>query len=187
MNMPPTARASIRDSLGSAPEGPPRFLWGATASVRLDHLLNGTTLGGRAAEVAGRSVLIGTRDHFSAALVLIELDGIARRLTLCTPDVASGHLPAVVAKAGVDAIVSDHDRGDDGLGITRLLCDGIVTPARELQARCRTEWALLTSGTTGSPKILIHSFASLTAHIGRALGQGTDVVWGTFYDIRRYG
>ena len=35
--------------------------------------------------------------------------------------------------------------------------------------------------------MLVHSFASLTAPIGGALGQGADVVWGTFYDIRRYG
>jgi acyl-coenzyme A synthetase/AMP-(fatty) acid ligase len=187
MNTPPNTKASIRDSLSNAPEGPPRFLWGATASVRLDQLLNGTTLGGRAADVAGRSVLIATRDHFAAALVLIELDGIARRLILCTPDVASEHLPAVVAKADVDAIVSDHDRGDDGLGVTRLLCNAIVTPAAQLPGRCGTEWGLLTSGTTGAPKILIHSFASLTSPIGSALGQGAGVVWGTFYDIRRYG
>ncbi len=35
--------------------------------------------------------------------------------------------------------------------------------------------------------MLVHSFASLTAPIGSALAQGDDVVWGTFYDIRRYG
>jgi acyl-CoA synthetase (AMP-forming)/AMP-acid ligase II len=35
--------------------------------------------------------------------------------------------------------------------------------------------------------MLVHSFGSLTAPIGGALGQEADVVWGTFYDIRRYG
>src|SRR5213593_559833 len=120
MTTPPHLMASIRDSLDKAPEGPARFLWGATASVCLGDLLDGTSLGGRAAELAGRSVLIATRDQFAAALALIELDGLARRLVictpdLCTPDLPSEHLPAVVANAGVDAIVSDHDRGDDGL------------------------------------------------------------------------
>jgi acyl-coenzyme A synthetase/AMP-(fatty) acid ligase len=46
---------------------------------------------------------------------------------------------------------------------------------------------LLTSGTTGAPKMLVHSFASLTAPIGSGVGPRADVVWGTFYDIRRYG
>jgi len=70
----------------------------------------------------------------------------------------------------------------------RVVCDGTVTPAEETPVTCcRTEWVLLTSGTTGAPKMLVHSFATLTAPIGRAVGQRADVVWGTFYDIRRYG
>src|SRR4030088_2774619 len=124
MNMPPNANASIRVRLGNAPKGPPRFLRSATASVCLDHLLNGTTLGGRMVEAAGRSVLIATRDQFAAALALIELDGVAGRLVVCTPDLPSEHLPAIVARAGIDAIVSDHDRGDDGSGVPlRILCN----------------------------------------------------------------
>src|SRR5437867_12923944 len=97
MNAPPNPMASIRDRLGNAPEGPERFLWGATASVHLGHRLNGTGLSGRVAELARRSVLIATRDQFATALALIELDGIARRLIICTPDLPSEHLPAVVA------------------------------------------------------------------------------------------
>src|SRR5881396_550093 len=186
--MPPNAMPSIRDRLANAPHGQDRFLWGATASVCLRNLVDGTALEGRAAELAGRSVLVFTRDQFAASLALIELDGIARRLIVCTPDLPSEHLPALVAKAGVDAVVSDHDRGYDETGVAvRVLCTGTVTPAKELVAPCRTEWVLLTSGTTGAPKMLVHSFASLTAPIGSALGNGGDVVWGTFYDIRRYG
>src|SRR5437867_3922384 len=165
----PNPAASIRDRLGNAPEARERFLWGGAAAVRVDQLLNGTRLGGRTAELAGRSVLIATRDQFAAALALIELDGIARRLIVCTPDLPSEHLPAVVAKAGVDAIVSDDDRGHDGLGVPlRVLCNGTVTPAEETPVTsCRTEWVLLTSGTTGAPKMLVHTFASLTAPINK--------------------
>src|SRR5207302_1233497 len=160
--------------------GPDRFLWGATASVCLRDLLDGTALQGRVAELAGRSVLVAVRDQFAAALALIELDGIARRLIVCTPDLPSEHLPALAAKAGVDAIVSGHDRGDGGTGVSlQVLCTGAVTPAREPPATpCRTEWVLLTSGTTGAPKMLVHTFASLTAPIGGALGNSADVVWG---------
>jgi acyl-coenzyme A synthetase/AMP-(fatty) acid ligase len=198
MSTPPNARwtntrpsrSSIRDKLGHTPEVPPRFLWGAATSACLGHLLNGTTLGGRSAELAGRSVLIATRDQFAGALALIELDGVAGRLLVCPPDLSPEHLPAVVAKADIDAIVSDHDRGADGLTAValRIPCNGTVTPSHETLARYReTEWVLLTSGTTGVPKLIVHTFASLTAAIGTAPGQGVDVVWGTFYDIRRYG
>src|SRR5258706_3592555 len=167
MSTPPHPIASIRDRLGSAPEGPTRFLWGATAGVSLGDLFNGTILGGRAAELAGRSVLVATRDQFAAALALIELDGIARRLIICTPDLSSEHLPGVVAKAGADAIVSDHERDDDGTGLAlQVLCGGPVARAKDTPiTRGSTEWVLLTSGTTGAPKMLVHSFASLTAPI----------------------
>src|SRR5438445_7458927 len=103
MNTRPPPMASIRDSLDHAPDGPARFLWGAASSVCLGHLVTGTSLGGRAAELAGRSVLIATRDQCAAALALIELDGMARRLIVCTPDVPPAHLPGVVAQAHVDA------------------------------------------------------------------------------------
>ena len=168
--------ASIRDSLGNTPAGRQRFLWGATGSVCLGDLPSGASLGGRAAELAGRSVLVATRDQFAAALALIELDGLAKRLIVCTPDLPPEHLPAVVAKAGVDAIVSDDD-----------LVRSAAFHIPHFTFHIPTEWILLTSGTTGAPKMLVHSFASLTAPIGSMLAQGEDVVWGTFYDIRWYG
>ena len=52
--------------------------------------------------------------------------------------------------------------------------------------RLPTEWILLTSGTTGRPKMVLHSLASLAGAIG-ASESHTEVIWSTFYDIRRYG
>jgi acyl-coenzyme A synthetase/AMP-(fatty) acid ligase len=180
---------AIRDRLDNATAGPDRFLWSATASVTLSALLRGTVLAGRVAELAGRSVLVSTRDQLAAGLALIELDGVARRLVVCTPDLPSEHLPAVIAKAEVDAVVSDCDLPDSASRVPlQVRCSVDVAPASShYTERGDTEWVLLTSGTTGAPKMLAHSFASLTAPIGAQLAQGSDVVWGTFYDIRRYG
>jgi len=179
---------SIRDSLARASGCSGRSLWGAAGGISLDDLLCGTALGGGAAQLTGRSVLVATRDQLTAALALIELDGSARRLIVCPPDISPEHLPAIIATAGVDAIVSDHDP-DDRLAVAlRVRCSPQVTPAKSVpRDRCATEWLLLTSGTTGAPKMVAHSFASLTAPIGGSPRQEGDVVWGTFYDIRRYG
>src|SRR5262249_58550110 len=43
------------------------------------------------------------------------------------------------------------------------------------------------SGTTGVPKMVLHSLAGLTAAIKRNASTDGQIVWGTFYDIRRYG
>jgi acyl-coenzyme A synthetase/AMP-(fatty) acid ligase len=69
----------------------------------------------------------------------------------------------------------------------RVECMSSITPvAHGAFAHAPTEWVLLTSGTTGVPKMVVHSLAGLAAAI--APGAETErVVWGTFYDIRRYG
>ena len=49
---------------------------------------------------------------------------------------------------------------------------------------------LFTAGTTGVPKLVSHSLGSLTGAIrADAVKNGAvrDAVWGTFYDVRRYG
>ena len=181
---------SIREKLDNASHCLGRFLWGAKASVSLSDLLRGTSLGGRLTELSGRSVLLAARDQLAAAVAMIELDGVARRLVICPPDLSSEHLPTVIDKAGVDAIVSDHDPLSTGhIGVPVYApVTSVITPSDRVEADGHpTEWVLLTSGTTGFPKMLVHSLATLSAPIKSDQHQGSDVVWGTFYDIRRYG
>src|SRR6516165_4287315 len=132
------------------------------------------------------------RNQLTAALAMIELDGIARRLVICPPGVPQDHLRAIVATAEVDAIVTDCSSPDPSapdphtLGIPlHAECRTTIEPQHDLPMGSRqTEWVLLTSGTTGVPKLVSHTVASLTAPIKAAAGAP---VWGTFYDIRRYG
>jgi len=46
---------------------------------------------------------------------------------------------------------------------------------------------MLTSGTTGVPKMVVHDLGGLTAAIVAESAADGAAVWGTFYDIRRYG
>jgi acyl-coenzyme A synthetase/AMP-(fatty) acid ligase len=174
----------------AAPQSAERFLHGANGSVALGDLRGGTSLGGRVEELAGRSVLLAVRDQLPAALALIELDGVARRVVLCPPDTAAGHLPEISANAEVDAIVSDGNAADfAGLEVAlHVAVTSVVRPAAPQDGGRRTTWLLLTSGTTGAPKLVGHDVASLSAPI-RPTGQAPNgaPMWGTFYDIRRYG
>ena len=150
-------------------------------------LLKGSSFGRRLGDFQGRSVLVAPRDQLTAALAMIELDGIARRLVICPSDVPPDHLRAIVATAEVDAIVSDCGTPDpEALGIPlHIRCSTALAAQDEFPAASRrTEWVLLTSGTTGVPKLVAHDVASLTAPIKAGAGAP---VWGTFYDIRRYG
>src|SRR5215470_18296637 len=149
------------------PQSAGRFLHGAKGGVNLGDLLGGTSLGGRVEELTGCSVLLAVRDQLPAALALIELDGVASRIVLCPPDLAAAHLPEIASNAEVDAVVSDHDPADFAtLGIplhVRATC--AVEPAAPPTPSRRTTWLLLTSGTTGAPKLVSHDIASLSAPI----------------------
>jgi acyl-coenzyme A synthetase/AMP-(fatty) acid ligase len=53
-----------------------------------------------------------------------------------------------------------------------------------------TEWVLLTSGTAGAAKMVRHTFSTLTGAISSVTPPSrprSNIVWGTFYDVRRYG
>lgn len=188
--MPPNNRSSLWDLLSAADQWSGRSLWGADGSVALGDLARGSSLGGRLEELRGRSVLVATKDQLTAALACIELDGIARRLVLCPPDLASEHIPFVTETAAVDAVVSDRPAAEAGApGIGRFVtCSPSIAPADSRRSGSeQTEWVLLTSGTSGLPKMVVHTLAALTGAITGVKPPKTPVIWSTFYDIRRYG
>src|SRR3989442_12868962 len=95
--MPPRDGRSLWDAVRAAGALAERTLWGAEASVRLGELAGGSSLGGRLEELRGRSVLVAARGQLTAAVALIELDGVARRPVLCPPDLPRQGVPFVMA------------------------------------------------------------------------------------------
>ena len=202
------------DGLSITPGQARPVLFAQEASLSWRELAAASVLDGRGGELRGRSVLLATASQFTAAAVLIELDGSARRIVLCPADLPVEHLAFVMRTAGVDAVVTDRPGLAGHIPPVECLvqCSGEIGPAdrslaepsdrnlaepgdRSLAERLETEWVLLTSGTTGVPKLVLHTLASLSGAIappspaaGTANGHAADpIVWSTFYDIRRYG
>jgi acyl-coenzyme A synthetase/AMP-(fatty) acid ligase len=186
----PRRSASLWDSLDRAGGQAQRALWGSDTTIALSELPRVQALSEASERLRGKSVLVRTSEQLSAALALIAIDGIARRLVLCPPDLESAHLPYVVETAQVDAIVTDLPLNSfSSLGVDCIVgCDRTLATRSSVRASdFETEWILFTSGTTGVPKMVVHTLATLTDAIKSAGNLKGPIVWATFYDIRRYG
>jgi acyl-coenzyme A synthetase/AMP-(fatty) acid ligase len=166
--------SSLWESVSRSGEPSAGIFHGRTGSIALAALAEGSILGGKLEALRGRTVVLAMREQLANAVALVELDGVARRLVLCTPDVTPEQLAGVCAAAEADVVL-------DQLA---------AEPKQEDLQRRRTEdteWILLTSGTTGIPKLVVHSFDSLSGALPRHPVSVRPMVWSTFYDIRRYG
>lgn len=176
----------LRDHLDRAADLSGRRLCGARATTSLAEIADGTSLDVPLATLYGKTVVVATQDQLHTAQALVEIDGVARRLVLCPPDLGDDALSKVVAQARADMIVADSEAGA-GFDVPVIRCGLPLRAAGPTIARrIATEWVLMTSATTGVPKMVVHDFSSLTAAI-KATNPADRPVWGTFYDIRRYG
>jgi acyl-coenzyme A synthetase/AMP-(fatty) acid ligase len=185
-NTPEPELRSLAGTLGAQAREP--ILNGAAGTLRLSELARATSLAGGPEPLAGKNVLLLTGDALATALALVELDGLARRLVLATPDLAPEHVEHVRRTAAAEAIVYDAATAQHRHGFGLALEGGTrLSPHAERgPAAGPSEWILLTSGTTGAPKLVLHTLASLAGGLA-ARETGGPRVWGTFYDIRRYG
>jgi acyl-CoA synthetase (AMP-forming)/AMP-acid ligase II len=137
----------------------------------------------------GKRVAIGALPILEFVSALVFLDGLAQAILLLPPEDDVQTREARLAKAEIDIIVEG-----DGLGFSKLLAhsanatglnDNARLTAIQRPATSQTTWLLPTSGTTGTPKLIAHTFASLTRSM-TARRIGDDYAWGSLYSLRRF-
>ncbi len=136
-----------------------------------------------AAAYAGANVVIAVADQLRAALALIALDGVAARIVLVPAGEAAAHLAAIVRAADAAHVIKDWMLPGE---------DDAARPPPIAPAGRETEWVLLTSGTTGVPKLVVHTLQTLAGYVAAQskpdwTHNRVPQIWGTFYDTRRYG
>jgi acyl-coenzyme A synthetase/AMP-(fatty) acid ligase len=150
----------------------------------LDRVAGGSSFGADRGAFAGRSVVLCVRDMAKAAAALIDLDGVAQRILLCPPGWEETKLAPAAKLIGADALAFDEEEPQTALSVeVRHPVRLPLRPCAVASPTLETEWVLPTSGTSGPPKLAVHTLATLMGAIAPAPLQQ----WATFYDIRRYG
>jgi acyl-coenzyme A synthetase/AMP-(fatty) acid ligase len=190
MKMPQDNPASLWSAIVATGNLSSRILVGLETKASWAELVQGSIVESPIGELRGKSVVLATIDQFRAAAALIELDGIARRVVLFPPDVSREHLAYVAKTAEAEILVTDQPEiASVHHGIGRVIsCNRGIAPVHgDRGVQIETEWILLTSGTTGVPKLAVHTLASLAGPARHTESSPAPIVWSTFYDMRRYG
>jgi acyl-CoA synthetase (AMP-forming)/AMP-acid ligase II len=132
-----------------------------------------------------KRVAIGKLSAIELVVTLIFLDGLAASITLLPDENIDNSQEIQSRKLNIDFIIEN-----DGLGISKLLLHQAkgLSSSRKFFVRpflIKTSWLLSTSGTTGTPKIIEHTFNSLTRSI-KIRDEASDLIWGSLYSIRRF-
>src|SRR6202051_3652925 len=179
--MSPREIFTLRDYLG--PELKGRTISDARRTVSLTNILEHTCLVGRFGELSGRSVLLAVSDQLISALAMTEIDGVARRMLLCPPDLNADHLQSLMADADIDAVVTDHpERWTDSHAKLVIPATPPARATTQIKTERATEWLMLTSGTSGVTDIVRPALEALTGAIIADGPARSAAVWATFYD-----
>jgi acyl-coenzyme A synthetase/AMP-(fatty) acid ligase len=179
---------SLWETITESNSATPGAFHARLATVAVRELAAGSLFGDALERLRGQCVMLATREQLGTALALIELDGVAGRVVLCTPDLDATRLRFVAEAAGAQWQVTDDPSTPPIPELPSLLVPTRPGGGPRLRVASETtEWILLTSGTTGTPKLVSHTLASLAGALPRAMPTDGETVWSTFYDIRRYG
>ena len=132
-------------------------------------------------QLHGSCVCIRKQSRFDFALILSILDGSVKRIVFMPEDIDDDLLADYYRQSEVDFEVSIVD--------SELVFHSVESPSLDVVstvAETATEWIVPTSGTTKIPKLVSHTFLSLSRSTVRDIDKGFEYIWGLTFDIYRF-
>ena len=144
-----------------------------------------------APEMEGARLVINCADLAPAVVTLTACDGSAEAIALMSPQHTPDVLASLMPISAPDVVLSDSP---DALRAAGLSVPAVAEPAElvgAVGAHGRstgdpTRWIMTTSGTTGTPKLVEHTLASLARTARCDTERGRGQVWGLLYDYTRF-
>lgn len=139
-------------------------------------------------------MVLGLPESEDLALCMLALDGVAARIVFMPTDLAGEELAALVQRAAPTHWLGPVPEAIDG-SVAAL--DFPPLPGRQegneaeaevesSEENLSSEWVLATSGTTRTPKLVVHSLATLSKSVRRNPDVGRELCWGLLYDLNRF-
>jgi acyl-CoA synthetase (AMP-forming)/AMP-acid ligase II len=130
-----------------------------------------------APDLTGKKVAIRMKSSVQLLTTLISLDGICSEVLLVPHATPQSQCDHILRQFGADIFFSEtiisagaRHAGDD---------------RSRPEPNVATRWVIPTSGTMGTPKLVSHSYQSLTKTLGSQRKQ-PPLRWGMLYDISRF-
>lgn len=127
----------------------------------------------------GTSVVINGRERLEFALLLSILDGYAAQILFLPSDIDSALHAQYYREANINYEVYLED------GFLRYNHISHIQKNSN-KATYISQWIIPTSGTTNIPKLVSHTFESLTRTAKRNIDTGEHYNWGLVFDIYRF-
>ena len=165
---------NIERLLSSVP-GKRRCLLGITnCETYRDLIQTAVNLRKNLAVMAGARIAISGLSPAELSIAITAFDGIAYQILILPLSLTDDVREKLIADSSSTHLIRS---GFEYHSLTADTTENVVS---------ETKWLLATSGTTGVPKLITHTLATLTRTVNRNLDNGHGYVWGLLYDSSRF-
>jgi len=138
--------------------------------------------------LSGKRLLLQTSDPIEFIKTMIAGDGMCKSLTFLPPDLNIEHSLLIAKLDRSDLYIGDNDKEFEVISSIKGLKDlqRITSSNNLLENRSDTLWKILTSGTTGKPKLISHTFKTLTKSVATKSHRNPKNCWGLLFEHYRF-
>ncbi len=138
--------------------------------------------------VIGARLAVHLTDPGEALSVLATLDGAAETILLIASSAPPEQIPRMLELAGIQAVITDQAEGLRALGIPNTVrrVEELAHQRFNAVSPEASIWVLATSGTSSTPKLVVHTFETLTRTTKASSQQGAKIRWGMMYEWPRF-
>lgn len=125
-------------------------------------------------QLRGHRIALSNLSPLELIETIIAFDGVVASMLLIPSSISEDVKQKIIKSANCEYLFNKFEK-----------VECINKTASSLKNH-ETSWQLATSGTTGTPKVINHTFKSLTRSVKYQSEQGTLFVWGLMYDPCRF-